>query len=448
MEADERSVYAARRARLMEAIGDGGVAILSSGHEVVRSRDTEYVFRASSDVLYLTGFDEPEAVVVLAPGHASGPLVMFVRPKDKLKEIWSGRRAGVEGAVDVYGANTAYTLDELDEKLPELLEEATALHISLGSDAGLDAKALGAVRGLRKRRGKPPAGPNTLIELRDTLDAMRLIKDPHELALLRRACAITAEAHVAAMKACAPGMREYQLQALIEHTFVHNGAMAPAYATIVGGGVNATILHYIRNKDVLNAGDVVLIDAGAEYRGYAGDITRTFPVSGRFTPAQRDVYQAVLEAEEAAIAMCVPGTTWLEIHEATIHRLTQSMVDLGLLEGDVDALIEDKKYERFYMHKTGHWLGLDVHDVGSYYQGQASRPLEPGIVQTIEPGLYIEHGAEDIPEAFWGIGVRIEDDVLTTADGFEVLTSGVPKAVDEVEALVGSGYRLELPGSS
>jgi len=441
----EAAVFAARRQRVCDVLTTRGAAIFLSGHEAVRSNDTEHPFRASSDVLYLTGFEEPETVVVLAPGHEAGPLVMFVRPRDKEKETWMGRRAGVEGVVARYGANTAYTLDELDEKLPGLLEGTETLHLRFGADRAFDERVLGWMHKLRYRKGKPAAAPTILRDTRDLLHPMRAVKAPEELELLRRSCAITAEAHVAAMRACRPGVHEYELQALIEYVFRARGATAPSYATIVGAGINGTILHYTENCSVIEASDLVLVDAGAEYRGYAGDITRTFPASGRFTPAQRAVYELVLEAEEAAIAMCTVGTTWEAIHDATVRTLTSGMVDLGLLSGSVDTLIEEEKYKRFFMHKTGHWLGMDVHDVSPYFEGGEPTRLVPGMVQTVEPGIYIESGAEDIPREFWGIGIRIEDDVLTTEAGPEVLTAGCPKSVSAVEALVGMGYRIELP---
>ncbi len=435
-------VYEQRRARVLEAMGPRGVAIFFSGGESVRSRDTTYPYRASSDVLYLTGFEEPEAVVVLGACMEAGPLAMFVRPRDPEQEIWHGRRAGVEGARERFGADAAFEIGSLAKELPRLLEEAEEIHYQLGQPS--DALVIGAVGGLRARRGKAPAGPTVWRDARALVHPLRLIKRPEELSLLRAACALTAEAHLAAMKACRPGMHEYELQALIECIFVKNGALAPAYGTIVGAGVNATILHYTENRSAIGPEDLVLIDAGAELGYYAGDITRTFPASGRFSGVQRDVYQAVLEAEEAGIELCRVGSSWQSIHEATVKSLTQSMVDLGLLNGQVDALIEDESYKKFYMHKTGHWLGMDVHDVGPYYEGQQASSLQVGVVQTIEPGIYIQHGAEGVDERFWGIGVRIEDDVLTTADGPEVLTSGVPKSVEAIEALVGSGYQLSF----
>jgi len=436
-------VYNARRSRLMATIGDDATLIVCSGQEKIRSRDTEYRFRANSDLFYLSGFEEPEAVLVLSPGHDEGDFTLFVRPKDKKKEIWEGRRAGPEGAISSYGADQAYPLSELDEKLPDLLRKRETLYYQLGADDVFDKKVLGVISSLRRVKKRAPEAPVVLRDPREHLHPMRKIKTASELELLRKACEISAEGHLAAMKACRPGMYEYELQALIEYTFLRKGGQFPAFTTIVGGGDNGTILHYTSNRDQLRDGDLVLIDAGCEFSYYAGDITRTFPVSGKFTPEQRDVYQAVLDAEEAAIAMCTVGETPHDIHQATIRRLTQSMVDIGLLKGTLDQLIEEKAYFDFFMHGTGHWLGIDVHDVGPYYDESGALKLVSGVVQTIEPGLYIGMDA-DVPEAFRGIGVRIEDDVLTTETGPVVLTGGVPKSVEALEEVVGSGLTISL----
>ncbi|MBH24664.1 MAG: Xaa-Pro aminopeptidase [Myxococcales bacterium] len=438
------NAYAARRARLMDAIGEDAVAIFVSGDEKLRSRDTDYRYRAHSDVLYLTGFEEPEAILVIAPGHDEGATTLFVRPRDKERETWTGRRAGPEGAVADFGADTAHPLEELDDKLPDLMRGREVLYVELGRDAAFDARIHRLLGGLRRAKNRPPEAPTVLKDPREVLHAMRKVKGEEELALLRRSCEIAAEAHLAAMKACKPGMHEYELQALIEYVFARNGASFPAYSSIVGGGDNATILHYTTNRDLLRDGDLVLIDAGCEFNYYASDITRTFPVSGSFTPAQRDLYQAVLEAEEAAIAMCTVGSSWWDIHQATVRTLTQAMIDLKLLKGSLDELIEEEAYKAFYMHKTGHWLGMDVHDVGPYYDGEDYAKLSPGEVQTIEPGIYVSVDAEDVPDEMRGIGIRIEDDVLTTEDGPVVLTGGVPKSVEALEDVVGSGYSFTV----
>lgn len=443
----DAKTLAARRARLYELLGDDAVLILRAGGQKNRSHDTDYRFRAHSDMLYLTGFEEPDAVAVFRTGarEEGGPFTLFVRPRDPKKEQWDGLRAGVDGAVADYGADQAFELGELDEKLPGLIEDANTLYLELGRDSSFDGKVHRMLRGLRKRRGKPPANPSAIRDPRDVLEPMRLVKSESELVFLRRACEISAEAHRAAMRACKPGMHEFELQALIEFVFARRGCNAPSYNTIVGAGANATILHYIENRDVMKDGEIVLIDAGCEYNFYAGDITRSFPANGKFTPAQRDLYQAVLDAEVAAIAMCTTDHTWLEIHEATVRSLTQSMVDIGLLKGSVDALIENKDYEKYFMHKTGHWLGIDVHDPNPYYAGASAAKVVNGSVQTIEPGLYIPAGDETAPAEMRGIGIRIEDDILATPNGPENLTAACPKAIAEVEAIVGSGYTLSLP---
>jgi Xaa-Pro aminopeptidase len=437
----DEAVYRERRKRVLERMGDADAAIFFSPDEKIRSRDSTYRYRADSDVVYLTGFEEPQAVVVLRSG-AEEALTLFVRKRDENMEIWNGRRAGTQGAVERYGADQAFTLEELSSQLPALLEDAETIHYHLGQ--AFDKTVLDAVSKVCNRRGKAPARPKAYRSSRDLVHPVRLIKEGAELDALRATCALTAEAHLAAMKACKPGMYEYELQALIEYVFMVGGASAPAYGSIVGAGANATVLHYTENRSQIGADDLVLIDAGSELDHYAGDITRTFPASGTFSPVQKDVYQAVLAAENAAIKRCVVGATWLEIHEATVLCLTQSMVDLGLLSGDVDNLVESEAYKRFYMHKTGHWLGIDVHDVGPYYEDGAPKKLEVGVVQTVEPGLYIQPGTEGVDERFWGIGVRIEDDVLTTAEGPAVLTADCPKTVAEIEALVGSGYFIDL----
>ena len=444
----DAQTLAARRARLYEQLGDGAVMILRAGAPKMRSHDTDYRFRAHSDMVYLTGFEEPDAVAVFAPGRSAeqgGPFTLFVRPRDPKKEQWDGRRAGAEGAVDLYGADRGYDLAQLDEELPKLLEGASELHIELGRDSAFDAKLHCLLAGLRRRRGKPPANPSVLRDPRDLIQAMRLVKSDDEIAWLRRASEISAEAHTAAMRACRPGMHEYELQALIEYIFARRGATAPSCNTIVGAGANATILHYIENRDPIADGDIVLIDAGCEFNFYAGDITRSFPANGKFTPAQRDLYQAVLDAEIMGIGMCTADNSWLDVHEATVRSLTQAMVDMGLLSGTLDELIETKAYEKYYMHKTGHWIGIDVHDPNPYYAGGHAAKIPNGAVQTIEPGLYIPADDESAPAELRGIGIRIEDDVLATAAGPEVLTKACPKAVSEIEALVGSGYTLTLP---
>lgn len=439
----DQDELARRRLALAEAIGDDAVAIFAPAPERRRSHDTFYPYRASSDVLYLTGFPEPDAVVVLAPGHPDGDLHMFVRERDPLKEQWDGRRAGAEGARDHYRADAAYTLDQLDSILPKLIDGRTHLHYTFGQDDAFDKRVLALNSSLRHRRNLPPGAPAAVVDARDALHELRLIKSEAELAVMRHAAEITSEAHTLAMRACSPGMHEYELQALVEFHFRRRGASFPAYSSIVGSGDNATILHYIENDGPIADGDVVLIDAGCEFGGYAADITRSFPASGSFTPAQRDLYQAVLETQIAAISDVTVGTPFQELHARTERRLAEACVQLGLLSGDLDDLIESKAHKKYYPHGVGHWLGIDVHDVGPYYSPDgARRALAPGMVLTIEPGLYVPASDDSAPAGLRGLGVRIEDDVLVTAEGPQNLTSSCPKAVAEIEALVGSGVPL------
>jgi Xaa-Pro aminopeptidase len=432
----DSTTFARRRAAYMEAIGERGTAVVHSPPEATRNGDVHFPFRQSSDLLYLTGFPEPETTLVLRPGAEDHKVVMFVRPRDPERETWDGRRAGVDGAMKRYGADQAYSIAELDKRLPELIANFDDLHYSVGIDPEFDARVMKVIAQLRAtdRRGKRP--PLRIVDPRAALHEMRMHKDAEEVELLRKAAAISAEAHIEAMKLAAPGVNEYQLEAIIDYTFRRHGGTGPGYNTIVGGGENATILHYIENDQPLSDGDLVLIDAGCEYQGYTADITRTFPASGTFTEVQRRCYDLVLDCQVAAIEMCKPGATILAIHEMCVERLTQGMVDLGLLEGPAADRIEDESYKRFYMHRTSHWLGMDVHDVGAYTErdGSGDRPLAAGMVVTIEPGLYIASDAENVPDELRGIGIRIEDDILITEDGCENLTAAVPKQADEVEA--------------
>lgn len=437
--------YARRRQRLVDAIGEDGVAIFCAPPERQRSHDTQYPYRASSDILYLTGFKEPEAVVVVAPGHDDGDFILFVRDRDPKMEQWEGRRAGADGARERFGADEAYTIDALDEKLPEFLSGREVLHYTFGLDDAFDQRVLGINKKLRHKRNQMSGAPGSVRDARDLVHTMRQLKSEEEIQVMKRAAVITSEAHVLAMRACKPGMREYELQALIEFHFRRHGASFPAYTSIVGSGDNATILHYVENDDVINAGEVVLIDAGCELDYYAADITRSFPASGTFTPAQKDLYQAVLDAEIHAVGLCAPGLAYDQIQVQTARRLTQSLVDLGLLKGDADALYEDGAYRKYYPHSTGHWLGVDVHDVGSYYDAEDTwSALKPGHVLTIEPGIYVPMNDEDAPAELRGVGVRIEDDILITATGHHNLTESCPKEVSAIEALVGSGVTLEF----
>lgn len=442
--------YARRRADLMARIGADGVAVIVATPERTRSRDTTYPYRASSDLLYLTGFEEPQTVLVVAPGHAGGDVTLFVRARDPLMEQWDGRRAGPEGAVARYGADQAFTLAELDAELPKLLTGRASLWYTLGEDVAFDTRMNGWLNRLRYQRNKPGAAPRALCDVRDVLHPMRRVKSAEEIQVMRRAAQITSEAHELAMRACRPGMYEYELQALIEYHFRRHGAAFPSYTSIVGAGENATILHYIENSARIGEQDVVLIDAGCELGYYAADITRSFPAGGAFTPAQRDLYQGVLDVQERALALVKPGLPYQELHTFCARELTVVLRELGLLRGDVDALVEQEAYKKYYPHSSGHWLGVDVHDVGDYFEAeQRPTPLEPGMVLTIEPGLYIPSNDESAPEALRGVGIRIEDDLLVTADGHENLTASCPKQIDHIESIMGAGVALpQLPGAT
>lgn len=411
------------------------VAIIPSAREATRSNDTQYRFRQDSDFLYLTGFEEPEAIAVIAPSREQ-KFTLFVRPRDPEREIWDGRRAGVEGARSEFGADESFPIVEFDEKLQEILDGAEKLYYRLGVNPDLDDTIVRQIARMRALNRKPIHPPQTIIDPATIVHEMRVLKSPEEIELMQRAADIAAEAHREAMKAARAGMKEYEVEALIELIFKRRGAAAPAYNSIIGAGANATVLHYINNDGELKDGDLLLIDAGAEYKGYASDITRTFPINGRFTKAQREIYDLVLEAQMSCVEMVRPGTTHEQLKAHSVEVLTAGMVRLGLLKGDSKELIEEKKYEQFYMHGLGHMLGIDVHDVGRYYYDQESRALEPGVVMTVEPGIYVSPQTKDIPEQYLGIGVRIEDDVLCTSNGPRVLTDKVPKQAEEIEALM------------
>lgn len=429
--------FRARRERFMEAIGNG-VAVLVAAPELLKSRDTDVMYRQSSDFFYLTGFVEPGAVAVLTPHDTAHRFTLFVRPRDPERETWTGRRAGVEGALERFGADAAYPVAELDERLTALVEPADALWYAIQADGGaMDARMLKMVAGFRGTRPRAGKGPWDVRDPAQVLDRMRVIKEPGELALIREAAELAARGHLAAMRAGRPGVGEWEVQALLDQTFrAHSATSGTSFPAIVGSAANGTILHYVTNERRIQDGDLVLVDAGAEVGFYCSDITRVFPASGRFTPPQRAVYGIVLRALEAGIAAVAPGAPAKAVHEAARAELVRGMIELGLLEGKPETLIEEEKFKRFFMHNTSHWLGLDVHDAGPYRDPDGEPvQLRPGMVLTVEPGLYIPEDAEDVPAELRGIGIRLEDDVVVTEDGREVLTRGVPVDPDEVERI-------------
>ncbi len=426
------SSYARRRARLATLMEEG-VAVIRTAPERARNRDSSYPFRFDSYFHYLTGFPEPEAVMVLCAGNTAKS-ILFCREKDIEREIWDGFRYGPDKAREVFGFDETFPVAKIDELLPQLLANQSAVFCDVGADPGWDQQVIGWINKVRAQVRSGVSAPGEIRDIRRILDDMRLVKDEHEIATMKRAAAISSQAHRRAMGATRPGMHEYELEAELIHEFRRQGAQSPAYTSIVAGGANACVLHYVQNDAVLNAGEVVLIDAGCELDGYASDITRTFPVSGKFSGPQRDIYQLVLSAQAAAIAQVKPGNEWEAPHDAAVKVLAQGMVDLGLCNGSADGVIESGDYRRFYMHRTGHWLGMDVHDAGDYKRDGAWLALKPGMVLTVEPGCYVRPG-EGVPEKFWNIGVRIEDDALVTGSNCEIITSA-PKSIDEIEALM------------
>ncbi len=426
--------FAARRQALLERMEPGSIALLPAAPERQRNRDVHHPYRQDSDFYYLTGFPEPEALAVLIPG-ADQPYVLFCRERDPEQETWNGRRAGQGGAVEHYGADVSHPITALDETLPTLLENRRRVYCALGYDPDFDNRLLGWVNAVRAKVRTGVRSPRELVCVEELIHDLRLRKNAPELAVMRQAAEISAEAHRRAMQICKPGLTEYQIEAEILHVFARQGA-GFAYPSIVGGGENGCILHYTENSAELRDGDLLLIDAGAEMDNYAADITRTFPVNGRFSPEQRAVYDVVLAAQKAAIATVMPGHTWNQPHEAAVRVLTEGLVDLGLLQGELEELIDAEAYKPFYMHRTGHWLGMDVHDVGDYKIDGHWRQLEPGMVLTVEPGLYIAAGADGVDPRWWSMGIRIEDDVLVTPEGCQVLTSGAPKDIETIEALM------------
>ena len=430
------SEFKRRRRQLMGMMGAGSVAILPTSKEAVRNRDVHHPFRPESDFYYLTGFYEPEAVMVLVTGRTHGESILFCREKDTTKEMWDGYRAGLEGAVADFGADDAFPITDLDDILPGLLEERERVFFAMGSDPAFDKRVSDWVSQIRSRARAGVHGPIEFLALDHFLHDMRLYKSRAETALMRRAARLSAAAHVELMRQCEPGMYEYQLASLFRHHCQMNGADQLAYSSIVGGGNNACVLHYVENSEALQDGDLVLIDAGCELGFYASDITRTFPVNGRFSDPQRALYELVLEAQLAAIDKVRPGNHWNDPHRAAVRVLTKGLLKLGLLRGTLAKALKAESYTRFFMHRTGHWLGMDVHDVGDYKVDGHWRELERGMVLTIEPGLYIPRGSKGVAKKWQGIGIRIEDDVLVTSKGPDVLSRDVPKTVERIEALM------------
>jgi Xaa-Pro aminopeptidase len=429
------NLYRARRKRLAEQMGRG-VAVIATAPERLRNRDAHFPFRFDSYFHYLTGFPEPEAVLVLVAGDEVKSL-LFCREKHEEREIWDGFRYGPEAAPEAFGVDEAYAVGKLDEMIPRLLADQPAMFCDVGENSEWDARLIQWLNAVRAQVRTGISAPSEIRDVRKLLDEMRLIKDAHELDIMRRAAHISGNAHRRAMRHTRAGLHEYQIEAELLHEFRSHGAQAPAYTPIVAGGANACVLHYVSNAAPLKDGDLLLIDAGCELDGYAADITRTFPVNGRFSGPQRDVYELVLAAQAAAIAAVQPGNAWQDPHDAAVKVLVQGFVDLGMLQGSVDGLLESGDYRKFYMHRTGHWLGMDVHDCGEYKLDGRWRALAPGMVLTVEPGCYIRP-ADDVPEHLWNIGVRIEDDALVTADGCEVLTLHAPKRIADIEALMGA----------
>ncbi len=440
------AAYRRRRRALLGSLPRDSVALVPAAAEAVRSRDVHHPFRQSSDLTYLTGFPEPEALAVFVPGRKDGEFVLFCRPRDEQREVWDGPRAGLEGAQDAYGADQAHPMGDLDAVLPGLLEGRRRVYAPLGLDPDLDRSLVGWIGRVRAKSRAGVVAPTEIVALSTLLHELRLIKDSREIKIMRKAARISAAGHRRAMGLCRPGIYEYELEAAFVHACAEQGGRFQAYPPIVGGGANACVLHYVANDARLRDGDLILMDAGCEYQGYASDITRTFPVNGRFSGPQRELYELVLESQLAAIAKAIPGNRWNDPHDAAVRTLTKGLARLGILPGGKAAVtrhIKEEKYKPFYMHRTGHWLGMDVHDVGEYKQGDQWRTLEPGMVLTCEPGLYIPAGLADnghsIPEPYRHIGIRIEDDILITADGNEVLSADAPKDPERIEALMGSG---------
>lgn len=431
-----KSEYVRRRKALMAEMEPNSIAILPAAPMYIRNRDVEHIYRQDSDFQYLSGFPEPEAVIALIPGREHGEYVLFCRERDPARELWDGLRAGQEGAVSEYGADDAFPIGDIDDILPGLIEGRSRVYYAIGSNQEFDHRLMEWINTIRSKARQGAQPPNEFVALDHLLHDLRLYKSTNEVKVMKYAAEISARAHVRAMQASRAGLYEYSLEAELDYEFRKGGAKMPAYGSIVAAGKNACILHYRENDALLKDGDLVLIDAGCEIDCYASDITRTFPVNGRFSPDQRAIYELVLAANEEAFKHIAPGKHWNEAHEATVRVITAGLIELGLLTGELEDLIATEAYKPFYMHRAGHWLGMDVHDVGDYKVGGEWRVLEPGMAMTVEPGIYIAADNQDVAKKWRGIGVRIEDDVVVTRNGCEILTGGVPKTVVEIEALM------------
>ena len=432
----QQKEFTRRRKHFLNMIGEGNIAAIASSSILQRNSDVEYPFRQNSDFFYLSGFDEPEAVIVFVPGREQGEYVLFCRELDEKVALWVGANIGLEGAVNAYGADDAFPIDDIDDILPGLLENKNRLYFPMGANPSFDQQLMDWSQEVRNRARTGVTAPAEFISSDHLLHEMRLLKSAHEIKLMKKAAKLSIDAHIKAMSCTNPGMFEYQVDALMKYHFMTNGAQLEAYPAIVGGGKNGCVLHYTNNNAVLNDGELLLIDAACEWEKYASDITRTFPINGVFSDAQRALYQVVLDAQYAAIEKVQPGHHWNAPHEAAVEVLTKGLVALGLLKGRVATLIKKEAYKPYYMHRTGHWLGMDVHDVGDYKVENEWRELEAGMVLTIEPGLYISPNASEVDEKWRGIGIRIEDDVLVTKTGHEVLTDRAPKEINDIEALM------------
>ena len=428
--------FSERRDLLAGKVLEDSAIIVSAASVKSRISDTEYSYRQDSNFYYLSGYEEPESLILIRPNQDKERFIIFCRDRDPLREQWDGFRTGQEGVIQDYGADAAYSINSIDEIMPKLLEGAKNIYFSMSAPCGVDAKISSWVEDIRKNTRSGAEPPQNLLSLDSILHEMRLIKESDEMDLMKQAANITTEAHIRAMQSVRPGMYEYQLEAEYLYAFNKNGARSPAYNSIVGGGNNSCILHYVENNAELKDGDLVLVDAGCEYQYYASDVTRTFPVNGKFSPEQREIYSIVLEAHKQSMEQAKPGNKWNLMHEKSVEVIVEGLLSIGLLQGSRDEIIDKGEYSKFYMHRIGHWLGMDVHDVGSYKQDGDWRPLEEGMVMTVEPGIYILDSMEGVDDKWKGIGVRIEDDIAITESGFEILTPDVPRTIEEVEQTV------------